>query len=109
MANTNLACFSKKIEWPKKGLAPFLRKFEFFGKSRQEICFATHIVGRASKVFFATQASLQLPKSYDELKLVSLQFHRQKLGVKLEGCKNAFKKLYRVLFLFKGAINARIC
>ena len=92
----------------KKKLACISQKVDLFGKGWQEICFATHVLGKAGKIFFATRPSLQLPKSYDELKLVSLQFHRQKLGVKLEGCKNAFKKLDRVLFLFKGAISAGI-
>ena len=108
MPKKNLACLPRKLSGQKKSLPAFLRKLTFLGKASKKICFATHILGKAGKMFFATRPSSQLPKSYDELKLVSLQFHRQKLGVKLEGCKNAFNKLDRVLFLFKGAISAGI-
>ena len=75
-----LSAFPRKLSGQKKGLPAFLRKLTFLGKAGKKICFATHVLGKAGQIFFATRPSLQLPKSYDELKLVSLQFHRQKLG-----------------------------
>ena len=76
-------------------------------RQKKLFCHSHTFWERQARFLFATQPSLQLPKSYDELNLVSLQFHRQKLGVKLEGCKNALK-IGQSFVLVQGAINARI-
>ena len=51
MANKNPACFSKEIEWPKKGLPPFLRKVSFLGKAGKKFALSLTLWKRQARFF----------------------------------------------------------